>query len=1271
MLEKSVIRVGIDSQDFLRDANKSRQALGRLGRQAGKTSAQFEALKASSGRTSQQFRTLRTSTSKTSKQFKSLHGAAGLLRASLVSLGTIGAVSLFKKAITSAANFEQKMLEVATLVDTSTFSMKNLTKAVRDNARKFGTGHLTNAAAAYQIVSAGASSAAEATELLTAANKLAIAGMTDVETAADGLTSVLNAYGLTAERAISVSDTFFVAVRAGKTTVDELSAAIGRVSPLAATAGVSINELFSALAVLTKSGLSTSEAVTALRGLLQSLVKPSKESAKLAKTLGLRWDTASLKSKGLVVSLKELWRVTGGNAEIFAALIPSIEGTSGAMILAADDAADLTEVEEAMKKKTGETQTAFDKMKESVSQLARVFREELADALIRIGNEILPGVVTALQYVNENFKSIAISLKDVFDAFAFASYVYIFKTAMTALFGWVIAARASVSVMSAQLGIIKNIKKFIIAIIPHFFRATVGRFLIVGTGLGLLFKLVTGQLKKAAQGGDTFAESTNRQTEATLKQNDALEEQLTLLEKIQKVKSSLEVEKVVVDNYKTPTVEKEPSTWFMKGMEDTQFVMDKIFKGVGLTAPDKILSEYERLIVAAPQAFRELTRLRIEASRGAKVGSLVKDKRTTFMGEDKKGWLEAAPPATSLHDRQTNLAEARVREALAAATVRDTEKVDYTAFWKASERAKKVGVKFMQDYKNRVEEIVEEIQMVLDRPGYRFAPDKISDLKKLIGMRRELEAEKIEFTLKGTEEQAERKGDYERPLMDQKAELVYRQELVRLAEKDVKLFEDMAALEGKRRKEWERLRDMRETEYSWGVEARKEASRIAALERLSGAAREKQLKADERAVWTFNKELLKVVAHNENALNSALGLGDALWAGADAASAIAYNIGDANGRMRVLQGMIQQNAIQTWKDTINQTPAVFAGTVETQLGIPKGNPADNNVDLEVWGQAQEEIRLHGIVTEGNISIARRTEGLKEQAAATGGAASATNDLVDALNSEYDTILENNGGAVASTLTWYDETKRQLEELGYAWEDYATIVDTILGERMQESMEKDLQHRTDWGAGLQRGMNTIEAQVGTSADMMENALVSVWSKSSDALADFVMTGKLDFASLARSIIADIIKMIAKWLVFTLLKTAFGGFFGEGGLALGGGGAVPGLASGGLANNILAFPQGGPLNGPGTETSDSILARLSHGEFVVNAKSTRQNLPLLKEINAPKFAEGGSVGKEGGRGVSRGNVVNINISTPDARSFVESEQQVTNSIRRAVSRGGRSA
>jgi hypothetical protein len=62
------------------------------------------------------------------------------------------------------------------------------------------------------------------------------------------------------------------------------------------------------------------------------------------------------------------------------------------------------------------------------------------------------------------------------------------------------------------------------------------------------------------------------------------------------------------------------------------------------------------------------------------------------------------------------------------------------------------------------------------------------------------------------------------------------------------------------------------------------------------------------------------------------------------------------------------------------------------------------------------------------------------------------------------------------------------------------------------------------------------------------------------------------------------------------------------------------------NFFGFAEGGPIVGPGTGTSDSIMAKLSNGEFVINAKSTAKYGNLINAINndkLPKFALGGAV------------------------------------------------
>lgn len=87
------------------------------------------------------------------------------------------------------------------------------------------------------------------------------------------------------------------------------------------------------------------------------------------------------------------------------------------------------------------------------------------------------------------------------------------------------------------------------------------------------------------------------------------------------------------------------------------------------------------------------------------------------------------------------------------------------------------------------------------------------------------------------------------------------------------------------------------------------------------------------------------------------------------------------------------------------------------------------------------------------------------------------------------------------------------------------------------------------------------------------------------------------------------------------------------------------------SAVGFADGGFVQGPGTGRSDSIPAMLSNGEFVINAMSTSQYLPLLKAINAGRvpsmfgFADGGQVGAVP-VGVPIAQAANMNITAANA-------------------------
>lgn len=171
-------------------------------------------------------------------------------------------------------------------------------------------------------------------------------------------------------------------------------------------------------------------------------------------------------------------------------------------------------------------------------------------------------------------------------------------------------------------------------------------------------------------------------------------------------------------------------------------------------------------------------------------------------------------------------------------------------------------------------------------------------------------------------------------------------------------------------------------------------------------------------------------------------------------------------------------------------------------------------------------------------------------------------------------------------------------------------DGRLQERLRLEKETKEAFGNNWLAGISDGMRNYANSFQSMRKSMSDAVSGSLGKMSDALADFVATGKADFRGLAASILQDLSRMLIKMALFNAMKAAMG--------AWGGGG----FRDGGM---VQQFSNGGAVWGAGTSTSDSIPALLSNGEFVVNAAATRRHRALLEAVNQNRYASGGAVGK----------------------------------------------
>ena len=327
---------------------------------------------------------------KASASFGKMQKAASL---AFVAVGA-AAVGTAVKSVAAFAEFEQGMNEVFTLLPgISEDAMDEMSDQVLDLSKTMGILPEDAIPAVYQALSAGVPKD-NVFDFMEVASKAAIGGSTDLETAVDGLTSTVNAYGADVITAGEASDLMFTAVRLGKTTMDELSRSLFQVNPVAAALGVNFGDVTAALATMTAQGTPTSVATTQLR---QALV----ELGKAGTTAFQHFEDATGQTFPDFISgggtVEEAFQAMKGKADDMGVgvgdLFGSVEAGMGVISLTSEAGAlsfgnNMDEMNNSM----GATEDAFAQMDQGLMRTWDKIKTAFAVALVDIGKRLAPFV---------------------------------------------------------------------------------------------------------------------------------------------------------------------------------------------------------------------------------------------------------------------------------------------------------------------------------------------------------------------------------------------------------------------------------------------------------------------------------------------------------------------------------------------------------------------------------------------------------------------------------------------------------------------------------------------------------------------------------------------------------------------------------------------------------------------------------------------------------------------------------------------------------------
>lgn len=422
------IEINGDYQEFLSDLDK---AAGKAASQAKKS---FSGIQKNAQLTTKDYQKLNSvATTALNGIVKALAAVATASAGALVAVSKIG------------IEFESAFAQVETIMDTSQMSVEDMRSSIQNLSSEMGVSASELSGAVYNAISATGDTA-NAVSLVGDATRLATAGFTDAESALSVLTTTINAYGMSAADAESISDSLIQTQNLGVTTIDQLASAMGKAISTASAYNVNLGNLESAYVSLTKAGISTEESTTYISSMLNELGDTGSEVGKiLKKETGKSFGTLMKEGKSLGDVIEVLSDHVDGSAESLMNLWGSAEAGKAANAIVSQGLDTFNDNLEKLQNSAGTTEKAYSTMADTLEHKTQMVKTEAQNLAISIYEQIKPAL-----------SDIADAALEFIQNFDFTQAVNAVKTFVAIL----ASAGVAIGVFKAAL-LISDISKFV------------------------------------------------------------------------------------------------------------------------------------------------------------------------------------------------------------------------------------------------------------------------------------------------------------------------------------------------------------------------------------------------------------------------------------------------------------------------------------------------------------------------------------------------------------------------------------------------------------------------------------------------------------------------------------------------------------------------------------------------------------------------------------------------------------------------------------------
>lgn len=412
----------------------------------------------------------------------------------------------------AASEFELSLAKVGTIADNSILSQGELKAGILEMSSALGIGAGELSEAAYQALSAGVDTA-NVLNFTRQATELSVAGFTNAASAVDVLSTVINAYGLSSSDAEAVASKLVKTQDLGKITVDELAKSLGRVIPSAAAYGVNLDNIATAYANMTASGINAENATTYIATMLDELAdNGSKAATILQEQTGKSFAELMRSGTSLGDVLNIIAATVNNDKEQFSGLWSSATAGRAALSLFNSGAEKFNSTLDAMANSSGSVAANYAKLADTSDFASRRMEVASANLKIAVGEQLNP--------ILDKLRNAGAGILET------ATRIVSESPALVAVISGVVTALGLLAAGLSALMIVKAVTAAMAALNVTLAANPIGLVVVAITGLVAAIATFVSHASEAKQRMDELTEASRNLSDTVAESNQSYEDSI-------------------------------------------------------------------------------------------------------------------------------------------------------------------------------------------------------------------------------------------------------------------------------------------------------------------------------------------------------------------------------------------------------------------------------------------------------------------------------------------------------------------------------------------------------------------------------------------------------------------------------------------------------------------------------------------------------------------------------------------------------------------------